>query len=124
MSPQTIESRVRRLEGRVMRLEQLPERMDRLESQFVQLRTEMRDEFSAVRGEIRQGDERVVTTLREEIRAGDERVVATLREEIRAGDQETRRFMLILHEKVIADIALLGEAGGKTSGRPGKKPKA
>jgi hypothetical protein len=33
-----------------------------------------------------------------------------LRDEIRAGDEETRRFMRILHEKVISDIANLGEA--------------
>ena len=36
-------------ERRVNRLEKLPERMTALESQFVQLRTEMRDEFSAIR---------------------------------------------------------------------------
>jgi hypothetical protein len=62
-----------------------------------------------------------VTTLREEIRAGDDRVVATLRgelgdavvtlrDEIRAGDGETRSFMRALHEKVISDIATIGEA--------------
>jgi uncharacterized Ntn-hydrolase superfamily protein len=53
-------------------LEQLPERVTALEVQIVQLRDEMRSEFSATRAMIRDGDEGVVntllTTLREEIR--------------------------------------------------------
>ena len=68
-----------RLERRVDKLEQLPKRMDALEVQIVQLRTEMRDEFSAIR------------------------------QEMRAGDQETRTLMRVLHEDVIGRIALLGE---------------
>jgi len=75
-------------------LEQLPERVGALESQFVQLRNEMRAEFSALRGEIRAGDEE---TRRE------------LRSEIRAGDEETQRLMRVLHEEVIPRIALIGE---------------
>ena len=71
MATQTIEKRVERLERRVTNLERLPERMDRVESQIVQLRTEMHDEFSAVR------------------------------DEIRFGDEETRRLMRVLHEDVI-----------------------
>ncbi len=57
MAPQPLETRVESLEQRVTRLEELPGGMDRLESQIVQLRTEMHDEFSAVREEIRTGDE-------------------------------------------------------------------
>ena len=44
------------LERRVDRLEQLPQRMDALATQIVQLREEMRSEFFAIRGEIREGD--------------------------------------------------------------------
>ena len=76
-------------------LEQLPGRVTALETQIVQLRDEMRAEFSATRVEAR---------------AGDERVVLTLRQEIRDGDGETRRFMRILHEEVIQRIQLLGGA--------------
>ena len=79
MATQTIEKRVERLERRVTNLERLPERMDRVESQIVQLRTEMHDEFSAVR------------------------------DEIRFGDEETRRLMRVLHEDVISRFALLQE---------------
>ena len=81
------------LERPVEILERLPERVTALETQIVQLRDEMRAEFSATRTDAR---------------AGDERVVQTLREEIRAGDDETRRFMRILHEEVIERIRLSG----------------
>jgi len=72
-------------------IEELPARMDRLELQIVQLRAEMRDEFSALRGEVAAGDDETCRSLREEIRAGDEETRRSLREEIRAGDEETRR---------------------------------
>ena len=84
MPAQTLESRVERLERRVTTLEQLPERMTALESQIVQLRTEMRDEFSA------------------------------MRHEINSGDEETRTLMRVLHEDVIQRIALLQEGKGRS----------
>lgn len=66
-----------------------------------------------------------VTRLEEEMRTGFDRV----RDEIRAGDEETRNRMLILHEDVIAKLALLQEGidrfdGGsrrRRSGRSGKR---
>jgi chaperonin cofactor prefoldin len=79
MPPQTIENRVDQLELRVTELEKLPERITGVESQIVQLRAELRDEFSAVRQEIRQGDE------------------------------ETRRYMRVLHEEVIGRLAVIPE---------------
>jgi hypothetical protein len=97
-------------ERRVDLLEQLPERVTALETQIVQLRDEMRAEFSATRAEARGGDERVIQTLREEIRNSNEQTIRTLREEIRDGDEETRRFMRILHEEIIERIKLLGGA--------------
>jgi hypothetical protein len=66
------------LERRVQLLERLPERMTALETQIVQLRDEMRVEFSATRAEAR------------------------------AGDEETRRFMRILYEDLVARIETLG----------------
>jgi len=69
--------------------------------QFLQLRDEMRGECSAVRAEIRDGD-------------------AALGEEIRRGDEETRNYMRVLHEEVIARIATIGEGGSP----PKPKPKA
>lgn len=79
MARQTLETRVESQEQRVTVLEQLPERMDRLESQFLLLRAEMRDEFSAVRAEMA------------------------------AGDEETRRFSRVLQEDVVGRISIIGE---------------
>lgn len=93
MTPQTLAARVERLEERVTLLEQLPARVDALTLEISQLREEMRAEFSAVRIEIRAGDEETRRSLREEIRAGDEETRRVLREEIRAGDEETRRVL-------------------------------
>jgi hypothetical protein len=104
-------------------VKQLPERVTALESQIVQLRGEMRSEFSALREEL-HGDGGIVNTLREEIRTGDAQVIKTLREEIRAGDEETRRVltermeslydanerhMRLLHEDLVQRIATIRE---------------
>jgi hypothetical protein len=62
-----------------LRLTNVEGRLTNVEAEIVQLRTEMRDEFSA------------------------------LRQEMRAGDEETRYFMRILHEEVLARIAAIGE---------------
>ena len=67
MPPETIENRVDHLERRVTALETLPDRMTAVESQIVQLRAEMRGEFSAVREEIRAGDEETRRVLGERI---------------------------------------------------------
>jgi uncharacterized coiled-coil protein SlyX len=90
VAAQTLENRVEQLEARVAKLEQLPERIDGLASQIVQLRTGMHDEFSAVR------------------------------EEIRLGDEETRRYMRVLHEEVISRIATIQEGQDASRPRRGK----
>ena len=64
MLPQTLVKRVESLEHRVNVLEQLPSRVDALSVQISQLRDEMHDEFSAIRHEIRAGDERVLSQVR------------------------------------------------------------
>jgi hypothetical protein len=136
MSPQPLADRVDSLEKRVSLLERIPARLDSLESQIVLLRTEMREEFSAIRTEflardneslgalreeIRTGDEETRRVLREEIHAGDEETRRVLRDEIRGGDEETRRFMRVLHEEVLERIARIGE-GTAPRGRS-RRPK-
>jgi predicted nucleic acid-binding Zn-ribbon protein len=81
----------------VSELEKLPDRLTALESQIVQLRSEMRNEFSAVREEIRAGD----TVLTAKI---DE-----TRREMHELNDETRRHMLVLHEEVIGRLAIIQE---------------
>jgi|KBSSwiStaDraftv2_1062776.scaffolds.fasta_scaffold165804_1 hypothetical protein len=95
MAGKSLDQRVDMLERRTEILEQLPERVTALETQIVQLRDEMRVEFSATRAETR---------------AGEERMIQTLRQEIRDGDEETRRFMRILHEEVLERMKFLGGA--------------
>jgi len=92
MAREAVESRVDNLETRVAMLEQLPERVSAVESQIVQLRTEMHDELSAVRIEMR------------------------------AGDEETRRYMRVLHEEVINRLALIQEALPLRRTRKSKEP--
>lgn len=92
MQQRSIVERVEILERKVEALETLPDRLTGVELQLVQLRDEMRVEFSAIRGG-----------------AGTNVTLSSLREEIRAGDEETRRFMRVLHEEVITRLALIEE---------------
>ena len=114
----TLTKRMDLVEHRLVALEVLPDRIAALESQFLLLRDEMRAEFSAIRIEMRRGDEVIERVLREEIRAGDEETRRVLRDEIRAGDEETRTLMRILHEDVIAKIGVLQEGLNGRSRRP------
>ena len=104
-----LEKRVEALETRVTKLEQLPARMDRLEFQIVQLRAEMRDEFSATRAEFREemraGDQEVIATLRGEIREAGTMIVTTLMEQIEQSRRETR----VLFEESLARLATIHE---------------
>jgi predicted phage gp36 major capsid-like protein len=77
MHQRSVIERVEILERKVEVLEALPERVTAVELQLVQLRDEMRAEFSATRAEMR------------------------------ASDEETRRYMRMLHEDVIARISML-----------------
>lgn len=129
----TLSKRMDIVEQKLAGLESLPERMTAIESQFLQLREEMRAEFSAIRNEVQAGDEAVVRTLREEIRSGDEETrrvlreeIATVRKEMHAGDEETRRVlreeiaglgthMRVLHEDLVERIKRTQE------GRPDRR---
>ena len=102
MTEPTLTDRVTILERKVEDLASLPARMAAVELQIVQLRDEMRSEFSAVREEI--------ATVRIDLRAEIQSTAKSLRAEIREGDEETRRYMRVLHEDVMARIAALGEA--------------
>lgn len=87
MSSQTLVRRVESLEERVTLLEQLPARVDDLALQVVQLREEMHAEFSAIRTHIETGDERILSQER------------------------------MLHEEVLARLALIQEAGPRRGKR-------
>jgi hypothetical protein len=78
------------LEDQMQHLRDLPERVTNLESQFVQLRQEMRDGFSAIRSEMKEG-------------------ASQLRSEMKEGFAELGRQMRMLHEEAISRIATMGE---------------
>ena len=99
MATQTLAARVDRLEQRVTLLEELPARVDALTLQVSQLRVEMRGEFSAVRDEIRGGDEETRRVLRAEIRAGDARVMEQVRSEFE--DKTWQAFWLSDRKSVV-----------------------
>ena len=121
MAEKSLEERVNMLERRVEILEQLPDRVTALEVQIVELRGEMRAEFSATRIEAREGDERVIQTLREEVLATKVPIAnpcwrRTRRPDAPPGnpcgrsftDEETRRFMRVLYEDLVERIEILG----------------
>ena len=80
----TLTDRVEILEENVSELATLPKHIEAVESQILHLREEMRGEFAAVR------------------------------QEIRGGDEETRRYMRVLHEEVLATIATIAEGRNTT----------
>lgn len=90
---------------RVTTLEQLPARIDDLTSQISQLRTQMRAEFSAVRAEMATG----FAAVRSEVAA-----------EVAEKTDSLATRMLVLHQDVIAPIALLQEG---LSRPPTRKPR-
>ena len=90
----SIEQRLRAVEITVERLSELPARVEGGERQILQLRTEMRDGFSA---------------LHRAFNSRLDAAVEALETKIREGDEETRRYLRVLHEDVISRIATLGE---------------
>jgi len=122
MPPSPLTRRVEILEEKVERLERLPARIDNLEVQILQFREEVRAEFSATRAEFLARIALTEAALLHEMNQLDERrgretdrQLAETRIELIAriaeGDQETRRYMRVLHEEVIARIATIGEGG-------------
>lgn len=92
---ETLETRVLTLEQTVQQqatVRDLESLQAALSSQILQLGSEMRGEFSALRGEVQAGD----VETREVLRAA-----------IRAGDAETRQQARALHEDVIERIKVI-----------------
>src|SRR5580765_1524656 len=65
MADRNLTERVEVLEVKMASLEELPARVTAVESQIVQLRTEMRGEFSAVRQEMRALNDETRAEIRE-----------------------------------------------------------
>ena len=78
------------LEGQMQEMRGLPERVTNLGSQILQLRQEMRDEFSATRSGFRGELAAAVTTLSQAI-------------------ADTNTHMRVLHEDTLSRFATIGE---------------
>ena len=139
MPEPNLTERVAFLERKVRDLEALPARMAGVELQIVQLREEMRVEFSAVRqdiagvreeiagvrGDLRGELQTTAEALRKEIREGDEetrREMRTLNEELRREmhemNDETVRHMRVLHQEVLTRIAMTREGRRPNKRKP------
>jgi hypothetical protein len=129
MAVRNLTERVEVLEMKVGSLEALPARMSAVESQIVELRTEMRAEFSAVRQEMRALNEETraemralneetraeMRTLNEETRTEMRTLNEETRAEMRTLNEETKAQLLTLHEEVLDRISRMGE--GRPAGR-------
>ena len=107
MQERSVIERIQVLEQNVAALEELPARVSAVELQIVQLRDEMRVEFSATRGELRGEMRAMQEGLRGEISAVHQELVAL----ITHTTEETRRGMRVLHEDLKSTIKTLGETG-------------
>jgi hypothetical protein len=102
MPDANLERRVAILEQNMNQLADLPARVTALESQVLQLRGEMRSEFSALRTEMQAG----FTAVRGEMQTESFSVAG----DMRSGFSAVRTEMRVLHGEVISVIALLQEA--------------
>ena len=114
MPDANLERRVAILEENMKQLEEVPARVTALESQIVQLRTEMHNEFSAVRTEMRTG-----------VFGSPSRNAFGIfgsSGEMRSEFSVVRAEMRVLHEEVIPRLALLQERGA--GDRPGTRDRS
>ena len=109
-----LEKTVAALTGLPGDVSQLSRRVGTLESQILQLRTEMKDEFSAVRRELGETRDNLLGVIESGGQA-TQRMFVEVREDIRVFQQETNarfdglsREMRVLHEDVIERISRLG----------------
>jgi hypothetical protein len=123
MQKRTLTERVQILEKRVGELVSLPARMTALESQFLQLRGEMRSGFSAIEAIDRRFEaiDQRFAAIDQRFDFVDRRFEAVdrrfenLERQVRDGDEETRRYMRVLHEEVLARLAVIQEGRGPSA---------
>ena len=88
------------LEQEMQQLKELPGRIERVESQILQLRTEMKDGFSAIRSDLRAELHGVEAGIRTEFRTELHDVRDALRSEIRGVRDELKSEMRELREDI------------------------
>jgi uncharacterized coiled-coil DUF342 family protein len=85
--------------------------MDDVESRLTTVETGLRE----FRNEVRQEFEKVHTEL-----GNFRQQFVAVRREIKAGDEETRRYMRVLHEDLVERITKIGEGSRPPNGRSRK----
>jgi hypothetical protein len=112
MPQRSVIERIEILEKNVEPLQALPDRVAGVELQILQLRQEIRVEFSATRED-----------LRAEIRAGDGENRRELRDSVQQmltviheTNQDTRRYIQVIYEDLVSRLATISEGQ-----RPRKK---
>ena len=117
MPDEILVGRVEALERRVTSLEELPARVDGLALQILQLGEALQAGFSEIRAETRQliqASKEETLQLIQASKAETLQLIQASEDETRLlareGDEETRRLMRVLHEDVIARIALINES--------------
>ena len=101
MTQKNLTIRVEKLESAVAELARLPRQMEGLSSQFLQLREDVREEISGVRGEM--------ATMRDQLRGDVGNVQMELAGAILSTEKRLSTDMRSLHEDLVHRIALIGE---------------
>ena len=99
MAARSLTQRVEILEQKVGDLQELPTRMAAVESQVLQLREEIRVEFSAIRNRF-DGVDQQFKGIDQQFKGIDQRF------------EEAKRHMQMLHEDLVTRISMIREGGG------------
>ena len=110
MSAPNLEERMDNLERIVEPLRDLPDRMTKVEAQIVQLRTEMRGEFSAIRRDMATKQDLAKCATKEDLaRCATKEDLARCATKQDLARCATKDEMRMLHEDLVERLKLLGE---------------
>ena len=125
MNAPSLEERMDNLERIVEPLRGLPDRVTALEVQVVQLRTEMRSEFSAIRRDMVTKDDLAKCATKDDLTrfaTKDDLTRFATKDDLRAIEAQLSTRMLVLHEDLVERLKVIGEAQARSAKRPRKTP--
>ena len=131
MNAPTLEERMDNLEKIVEPLRELPDRVTRVEEQIVQLRTEMRGEFSAIRRDMATKEDLAKLATKDDIaklatkdaiaRLATKDEIAKLATKDDIATLATKDEMRMLHEDLVERLKVLGDAWSRQKSQPRSK---
>ena len=126
MNAPSLEERMDNLERIVEPLRELPDRVTKVEAQIVQLRTEMRDEFSAIRRDMVTKEDlaKAVAPLATKDELAKAVAPLATKEELAkaVAPLATKDEMRMLHEDLVERLKVIGEAQARPATRSRKTP--